>query len=127
MVAARVSVLSQDIHIGNLEIRPGGCEVLAGDERVPLTVREFQLLEVLAKLPNRVVQRAEIYDAVWGGPMRPRDRSVDVLIRKVRTKLEATSPNWRYIHTHFGVGYRFQPERIPADENPAADPPARVL
>jgi DNA-binding winged helix-turn-helix (wHTH) protein len=48
------------------------------------------------------------------------DRSVDVFVRKLRQKLEKASPDWRYIHTHFGVGYRFAPE--PADLEPA--PPA---
>jgi DNA-binding winged helix-turn-helix (wHTH) protein len=38
------------------------------------------------------------------------DRSVDVFIRKLRQKLERRSPGWGYIHTHFGVGYRFDPE-----------------
>jgi Transcriptional regulatory protein, C terminal len=38
------------------------------------------------------------------------DRSVDVFVREVRHKLEMLSPDWRYIHTHFGVGYRFTPE-----------------
>ena len=40
------------------------------------------------------------------------DRSVDVFIRKLRQKLEKRSPNWHYIHTHFGVGYRFDPESV---------------
>ena len=39
------------------------------------------------------------------------DRSVDVFVRKVRQKLEKVSPDWNYIQTHFGVGYRFDPER----------------
>ena len=39
------------------------------------------------------------------------DRSVDVFVRKLRTKLERISPDWRYVHTHFGVGYRFGAER----------------
>ncbi|MGK2936388.1 MAG: winged helix-turn-helix domain-containing protein [Solirubrobacteraceae bacterium] len=45
------------------------------------------------------------------------DRSVDVFVRKLRQKLEKASPSWRYIHTHFGVGYRFAPERV--DVEPA--------
>ena len=49
------------------------------------------------------------------------DRSVDVFIRKLRIKLEQRSPNWAYIHTHFGIGYRFDPEPLDAT---AADPPA---
>jgi DNA-binding response OmpR family regulator len=44
--------------------------------------------------------------------MPRRDRSVDVLVRRVRSKLEGVAPDWRYIHTHFGIGYRFTPERI---------------
>ncbi len=66
------------------------------------------------------MQRPDIYDIVWGGTMRYRDRSVDVVVRKIRGKLELWAPAWRYIHTHFAVGYRFHPERIAAgtDEAP---------
>ena len=44
--------------------------------------------------------------------MAYRDRSVDVFVRKVRRKLADCAPNWAYIHTHFGIGYRFTPERV---------------
>ena len=47
---------------------------------------------------------------MWGYAMARGDRSVDVFVRKLRQKLEKASPGWRYIHTHFGVGYRFAPE-----------------
>ena len=40
------------------------------------------------------------------------DRSVDVFVRKLRSKLEKVSPEWRYIHTHFGIGYRFAAEPV---------------
>ena len=40
------------------------------------------------------------------------DRSVDVFVRKLRSKLEKASPSWRYIHTHFGIGYRFAAEPV---------------
>jgi hypothetical protein len=40
------------------------------------------------------------------------DRSVDVFVRKLRQKLEKVSPDWHYIHTHFGIGYRFAPEHV---------------
>jgi DNA-binding response OmpR family regulator len=43
--------------------------------------------------------------------MAYRDRSVDVFVRKLRLKLHDAAPAWAYIHTHFGVGYRFAPER----------------
>jgi len=43
------------------------------------------------------------------------DRSVDVFVRKLRQKLEKASPQWRYIHTHFGIGYRFAAELLDVD------------
>jgi DNA-binding response OmpR family regulator len=100
------------IRVANLEIRPSEFEVLADGKRVGLTVREFQTFLVLARRPDRVVSRPEIYTLVWGGQMTYRDRSVDVFVRKLRRKLAASSPGWAYIHTHFGVGYRFAPERV---------------
>jgi DNA-binding response OmpR family regulator len=103
---------AEPIRLANLEIRPAEFEVLADRKRVGLTVREFQTFLVLAQRPDRVVTRPEIYSLVWGGQMTYRDRSVDVFVRKVRRKLQACSPSWVYIHTHFGVGYRFSPERV---------------
>ena len=78
---------------------------------VDLTRREFEVLQLLAQAEGKVLQREEIYQAVWGYAMAHGDRSVDVFVRKVRQKLEKASPDWSYIHTHFGVGYRFEPER----------------
>jgi two-component system alkaline phosphatase synthesis response regulator PhoP len=100
------------IRIANLEIRPAEFQVLAEGQRVGLTVREFQTFLALATRPDRVVTRPEIYGLVWGGQMTYRDRSVDVFVRKVRRKLHGIAPGWTYIHTHFGVGYRFSPERV---------------
>lgn len=101
----------------NLEILPGEYQVFASGERVGLTVREFQTLFVLAERADRVVPRDVIYDLVWGGPMAHRDRSVDVFVRKVRRKLAAAAPEWSYIHTHFGVGYRFTPQERRGDDD----------
>jgi DNA-binding response OmpR family regulator len=100
------------IRVANLEVSPGELQVLADGQRVGLTVREFQTFLVLAQRPDRVVTRPEIYELVWGGQMTYRDRSVDVFVRKVRRKLATCAPRWSYIHTHFGVGYRFAPERV---------------
>ncbi len=92
---------------GNLEIRPDEIQALVEGRRVGLTVREFQVLLALAQREDRVMRRGDIYSQVWGGEMKRRDRSVDVFVRKVRTKLAQAAPGWTYIHTHFGVGYRF--------------------
>jgi DNA-binding response OmpR family regulator len=108
---------------GNLEIRPDEIQALADGRRVGLTVREFQVLSVLAEREDRVVRRADIYSEVWGGEMKHRDRSVDVFVRKVRNKLARAAPGWSYIHTHFGVGYRFAAtEFIETGVEPAEEP-----
>jgi DNA-binding winged helix-turn-helix (wHTH) protein len=73
-----------------------------------------------------VLERETIYQRVWGYAMAHGDRSVDVFIRKLRQKLEKLSPGWSYIHTHFGVGYRFDPESgepaAPAEGAGSPDP-----
>ena len=93
------------------------------------------MLQLIAHAEGRVLQREEIYQQVWGYTMAHGDRSVDVFIRKVRQKLEQASPSWQYIHTHFGVGYRFDPEAREGHEDlghegggpgdPAGQQPAR--
>lgn len=99
--------------VGDVEIRPAEYSAFVAGRRVTLSLREFQLLLCLAVRADRVVTREEIYDRVWGGPMSRRDRSVDVFVRKVRRKLAAVDPGSIYIHTHFGIGYRFAPEPLP--------------
>ncbi len=69
-----------------------------------------------------MLERETIYQRVWGYAMAHGDRSVDVFIRKLRQKLEKRSPEWEYIHTHFGVGYRFDPE--PSGDAVPTAPPA---
>jgi DNA-binding response OmpR family regulator len=98
--------------IENLEVRPSEYELLVDGRRVGLTVREFQTFMALAERRDRVVTRPEIYSLVWQRQMTYRDRSVDVFVRKLRRKLDSAAPGWTYIHTHFGVGYRFSPERV---------------
>jgi DNA-binding response OmpR family regulator len=92
---------------------------VAGDS-VDLTRREFELIQLLAEAQGQVLQREEIYQRVWGYAMVHGDRSVDVFVRKLRQKLERVSPRWRYIHTHFGIGYRLAAEPL---DPPAAEQP----
>jgi DNA-binding response OmpR family regulator len=107
---------------GELEIRADQFQAYASGRNVDLTRREFEVLQLLAQAEGKVLQREEIYQAVWGYAMAHGDRSVDVFVRKVRLKLETASPDWSYIHTHFGVGYRFDPERHGPEED--LEPPA---
>jgi DNA-binding response OmpR family regulator len=98
------------IRAGELEIRPSDYLALAGGRALTLSVRELELLAALARREGRIVPREELYRTVWGAPMRVADRSVDVYVHKLRAKLADVLPEWRFIHTHFGFGYRFQPE-----------------
>ncbi|MEA2304133.1 MAG: hypothetical protein QOH43_1413 [Solirubrobacteraceae bacterium] len=106
---------------GEIEIRTDRFQAYVAGSSVDLTRREFELIELLASADGRVLEREEIYQRVWGYAMARGDRSVDVFVRKLRQKLEKASPGWRYIHTHFGVGYRFAPEA--ADGELPAEPP----
>ena len=98
------------IKAGALEIRPTEYIALAGGRALTLSVRELQLLAALGRREGRIVPREELYRTVWGAPLRDADRSVDVYVHKLRAKLARALPEWRFIHTHFGFGYRFEPE-----------------
>jgi len=98
---------------GELEIRADQFQAFVSDGSLDLTRREFELLHLLAEAKGRVLERETVYQRVWGYAMAHGDRSVDVFVRKLRQKLEKRSPGWSYIHTHFGVGYRFDPEPVP--------------
>jgi DNA-binding response OmpR family regulator len=100
----------QPIQAGEVEIRSDQYQAFVAGHGLDLTRREFELIELLATSDGRVLEREFIYQRLWGYSMVRGDRSVDVFVRKVRQKLERASPGWRYIHTHFGIGYRFAAE-----------------
>lgn len=101
---------------GELEIRADQFQAFVAGNSLDLTRREFELLQLLAETEGRVLEREAIYQQVWGYAMAHGDRSVDVFVRKLRQKLDKRSPAWNYIHTHFGVGYRFDPEPVAGAE-----------
>ncbi len=120
---------SKPMSAGEVEIRSDRFQAFVAGRSLELTRREFELIELLAGGEGRVLEREEIYSRLWGYAMVRGDRSVDVFVRKLRQKLEKASPDWRYIHTHFGIGYRFAAEpasgvaaeaQLPAAEEPGA-------
>jgi DNA-binding response OmpR family regulator len=98
------------LYAGELEIRPDEGLVLANGRALALSVREFELLVAMARRQGAIITREELYGTVWGSELRLGDRSVDVYVSKLRSKLEAALPDRRFIHTHPGFGYRFQPQ-----------------
>ena len=100
---------------GEVEICRDRFQAFVSGASLDLTRREFELVELLAAADGRVLEREEIYSRLWGYTMVRGDRSVDVFVRKLRQKLEKASPRWRYVHTHFGIGYRFAAESLDVD------------
>jgi DNA-binding response OmpR family regulator len=117
------AVAADAVLAGEIEVRPDQFQVFAHGRSIDLTRREFELIQLLSAAEGRVLEREEIYQRVWGYTMAHGDRSVDVFVRKLRSKLQHASPDWNYIHTHFGVGYRFAAEWAGEDE-PANGPGA---
>jgi DNA-binding response OmpR family regulator len=126
---AETRVEARPVQIGEVEIRADQFQAFVEGVSVDLTRREFELIQLLAAAEGQVLPREDIYQRVWGYAMVHGDRSVDVFVRKLRQKLERSSPQWRYIHTHFGIGYRFAAELAevapppePDEVEPAASP-----
>ena len=117
--AGQAPVEAEAIRAGELSIRPDRFDAYAAGQPASLSRKEYELLYELAAVDGRVLEREDIYQRVWGYTMARGDRSVDVFVRKLRQKLERVSPQWRYVHTHFGVGYRFAAESAAAESGGA--------
>lgn len=101
--------LAQPLRFGRLQIDPHRFQAFHAGEPIHLTAREYEVLHLLASENGAVLEREQIYRRIWGYELAPGDRSVDVFILKLRTKLhEAGVPPC--IHTHFHIGYRFSLE-----------------
>src|SRR3977135_1168090 len=100
----------EGIAVGAVEILPEEHLARARGRALMLSIRELRLLTELARRADRIMAREELFRLVWGRGMRPGDRAVDVYVRKLRVKLEEALPGWRFIHTHFGFGYRLAAE-----------------
>jgi DNA-binding response OmpR family regulator len=98
------------VYAGRLEIRPADHAALVDGRPLTLTVRELQLLTELAQNAERVMTRDELYARVWRRSYQKSDRSVDVYVGRLRSKLARALPGRRFIHTHTGIGYRFSPD-----------------
>lgn len=83
-------------------------ELLNGDQPVPLTLREFDLLNFLVRHPGRAFSRAELLERVWGAAFDGYEHTVNSHINRLRTKVEVDPRDPRRIVTVWGVGYRFE-------------------
>jgi two-component system, OmpR family, alkaline phosphatase synthesis response regulator PhoP len=97
------------IELEELRIDPRSVEAYVDGELVDLTPTEFRLLLLLAREPGRVFTRDEILQTLWNRRETHRDRTVDVVVRKLRDKIDRRTPRHAFIHTRYGVGYKVEP------------------
>ncbi|MDD3838961.1 MAG: response regulator transcription factor [Clostridia bacterium] len=95
------------IKIGNISIDVSNYEVYKEGQNVQLTLKEFELLKILALNKNKVLTRDQLLNRIWGYDYYGETRTVDVHIRHLRKKIEDGDGNPKYIHTVRGVGYKF--------------------
>jgi two-component system, OmpR family, alkaline phosphatase synthesis response regulator PhoP len=108
-VLRRTSVQQVDksYKFGNITIDFEKHEVIEDNNKIELTLKEFELLEILIKNKGRVMTRDFLLDKIWGYEYIGETRTVDVHIRHLRQKIEKDDKNPKYIETIRGIGYRF--------------------
>jgi DNA-binding response OmpR family regulator len=100
------------ISIGALQIDNAARRVKIGDEEIPLTMTEFNLLAVLAANPERVLTRAQLRDKVWGYPHDLDDHSVDPHVQRLRRKLADHTGSGVSLEAVPGLGYRLSVKSV---------------
>ncbi|MCT4687166.1 response regulator transcription factor [Vallitalea sp.] len=96
------------INSGELKIDCESRRVFINNQEVNLTAKEFDLLELFSKHPNKVYSRENLLNIVWGYDYPGDVRTVDVHVRRLREKVEPNPSEPKFIHTKWGVGYYYQ-------------------
>lgn len=97
-----------EVSLGEMEIDRDRLEVRVAGDLAPLTPLETKLLWILLEEKGRTLSRDEIFDRVWGGERQAGDRSVDVLVRRLRRKVDEAGGQYTYVQTELGEGYRLE-------------------
>lgn len=100
--------LPKTIENGDMKLDCESRRVYIAGNEVNLTAKEFELLELLILNLNKVYSREELLKLVWGADYPGDVRTVDVHIRRLREKIEASPSEPKYVHTKWGVGYYFK-------------------
>ncbi len=96
------------IEKGELKIDVSNRRIYLSGREVSLTAKEFDVLELLIKHPDKVYSREDLLNLVWGKDYPGDERTVDVHIRRLREKIEQQPGDPKYVHTKWGVGYYFE-------------------
>ncbi len=105
---------SEIVRAANIVLDRNCRSVKVGERTVALTPSEFDLLALLMTTPGRVFSRSELLLQLQGNTFEGVERTIDVHIRNLRTKVEPDPAHPSYIETVFGIGYRFTPDGAPA-------------
>jgi DNA-binding response OmpR family regulator len=108
--AGKAAPATEVLRVADITLDRGRREVTVGERAVYLTPTEFDLLAVLMSAPGRVFSRAALLIELQGVAFEGIERTVDVHIRNLRTKIEPDPTKPRYVETVFGVGYRLRAE-----------------
>ncbi|MBI4549043.1 MAG: response regulator transcription factor [Ignavibacteriae bacterium] len=120
-ILRRVEVTQKEQHqtekkvleIGKITLEPEKRRVVLNGEKIELTAKEFDLLHLFMKNPGRAYSRQELLDLVWGYQFDGYDHTVNSHINRLRSKIEQSPSQPKYILTVWGVGYRFvEPEEL---------------
>lgn len=98
---------AKELVSGDLRLDGDGRRAYISDREVGLTAKEFEVLELLMRNPNKVYSRENLLQLVWGEDYPGDVRTVDVHIRRLREKIEQNPSEPKYVHTKWGVGYYF--------------------
>jgi DNA-binding response OmpR family regulator len=105
--AERPPVAPDVLTLGDIRLDKESRTVTVFEDSVNLTPSEFDLLYILMSAPGRVFSRSELLLKLQGTTFEGVERTIDVHIRNLRTKIEKDSSNPEYVETVFGVGYKF--------------------
>jgi two-component system alkaline phosphatase synthesis response regulator PhoP len=112
--ARREAPESQIIRVADLALDLSKMTVSVNGKPAQLTASEFQLLAALAQQPGRIFTRAQLLDALRGVAFESYERAIDAHIKNIRRKIEPDPREPRYIHTVYGVGYKFAEPDAPS-------------
>ncbi|PEP64894.1 response regulator transcription factor [Bacillus pseudomycoides] len=102
--------VSEIIRFQDLDIHPTKRRVFVCGHEIELTVKEFEVLHIMAKHPRQVFSRSQLLEQIWDFEYEGCTNTVTVLVSRLREKLEKHTTKNRWIHTVWGIGYRFDPD-----------------
>jgi len=108
--AGKAAPQAEILRAGEITLDRGGRLVQVANQTVNLTPSEFDLLAALMAEPGRAFSRADLLDLLQGTTFEGYERTIDVHVRNLRTKIEPDPSQPRYIETVYGHGYRFSPD-----------------